>query len=205
MRPYIKPRVTYTVYQTDHMNSTHAEDQEILTLMGEERTLDRGFRKLMDKYQERLYWHIRRMVLSHEDADDILQNTLVKVYRNFTQFEQKSSLFTWLYRIATNETLTFLEKSKKWQTDSVDPAKEHPAIMHLASDEYFDGDHLSLMLEAAILTLPPKQRQVFKLRYYEEMSYQDMSDVLETSEGSLKASYHHAVKKIEEYIKSKST
>ena len=186
------------------MNAGYAQDEEILSLMADEKTMDRGFRKLMDKYQEKLYWQIRRMVLSHDDADDVLQNVLVKVYRGFTRFEQKSSLYTWLYRIATNETLSFLEKSKKWQAEPVDPAKEHPAITNLRTDEYFDGDHLSLMLEAAVLTLPPKQRQVFQMRYYQEMNYQVMSDILDTTEGSLKASYHHAIKKIEDYIKSKA-
>ncbi len=171
--------------------------------MKDERTMEKGLKALMEKYQERLYWHIRRMVLNHDDADDILQNTFIKVYKSIGQFEQKSSLYTWLYRIATNETLTFIEKSKKWQSDSMDDGKEHPAIVNLKSDEYFDGDEISLNLEAAILTLPPKQRQVFKLRYYDEMTYQDMSDVLDTSEGALKASYHHAVKKIEEYLKLK--
>lgn len=183
------------------MSSKQAEDQDILSWMSDERTIEKGLRALMQKYQERLYWHIRRMVLNHDDADDVLQNTFIKVYKSIGQFEKKSSLYTWLYRIATNETLTFLDKNKKWKTDSVDDGEEHPAITNLRSDEYFDGDELSLNLEAAILTLPTKQRQVFKLRYYEEMSYQDMSEVLETSEGALKASYHHAVKKIEDYIK----
>ncbi|MEO6191234.1 MAG: RNA polymerase sigma factor [Saprospiraceae bacterium] len=185
------------------MNSKHAEDHEIIKLMITPESMDLGLRKLMEKYQEKLYWQIRRMVLNHDDADDILQNTFIKVYKSINNFEQKSSLFTWLYRIATNESLTFIEKNKKWQVDSIDPSREHPAIASLKSDEYFDGDEISLKLEAAILTLPTKQRQVFKLRYYDEISYQDMSDILETSEGSLKASYHHAVKKIEEYLKSK--
>ncbi|NOT36370.1 MAG: RNA polymerase sigma factor [Saprospiraceae bacterium] len=185
------------------MSSKNAEDQVILSWMNDERTIEKGLKALMQKYQEKLYWHIRRMVLNHDDADDVLQNTFIKVYKSIGQFEQKSSLYTWLYRIATNETLTFLEKSKKWKVDSVDESNEHPAITNLRSDEYFDGDELTLNLEAAILTLPAKQRQVFKLRYYDEMSYHDMSDVLETSEGALKASYHHAVKKIEEYIKAK--
>jgi RNA polymerase sigma-70 factor (ECF subfamily) len=143
------------------------------------------------------------MVLDHNDADDILQNVFIKVYRSISQFEQKSSLYTWLYRIATNESLTFIEKNKKWQIDSLDPGKDHPAITNLKADEYFDGDSTFLNLEAAILNLPPKQQQVFKMRYYEEMTYQQMSDILDTSEGALKASYHHAVKKIEEFLKSK--
>ncbi|MCC6815175.1 MAG: RNA polymerase sigma factor [Saprospiraceae bacterium] len=185
------------------MGSKQIDDHDILQWMKDLQTNEKGLRALMQKYQERLYWHIRRMVLNHDDADDILQNTFIKVYRSINQFEGKSSLFTWLYRIATNETLTFLEKSKKWKVDSMDESQEHPSITNLRSDEYFDGDQLSLNLEAAVVSLPPKQRQVFQLRYYDEMSYQDISQVLETSEGALKASYHHAVKKIEEYLKSR--
>ncbi|MEP7196048.1 MAG: RNA polymerase sigma factor [Saprospiraceae bacterium] len=185
------------------MSANIAEDQDILIWMKSAETMDKGLTKLMEKYQEKLYWHIRRMVLNHDDADDILQNTMIKVYKSINQFEQKSSLYTWLYRIATNESLTFIEKSKKWQVDYVDSTSEHPAIANLRSDEYFDGDELTIKLESAILSLPTKQRQVFKLRYFDEMSYQDMAEVLTTTEGSLKASYHHAVKKIEEYFKTK--
>ncbi len=185
------------------MSAKNISDQDIINWMSHTETLEKGLRSLMNKYQEKLYWHVRRMVLNHDDADDILQNIFIKVYKNISQFEQKSSLFTWLYRIATNETLTFIEKNKKWKVDSLDFTTEHPAITNLRTDEFFDGDQVSLNLEAAILTLPTKQRQVFKLRYYDELSYQDLSEILDTSEGSLKASYHHAVKKIEEYMKQK--
>jgi RNA polymerase sigma-70 factor (ECF subfamily) len=179
------------------------EDQTILDWIGKPETLDKGFRALVDKYQQKLYWHVRRMVLSHDDADDILQNTFIKVYRNIDQFEQKSSLYTWLYRIATNESLTFIERSKKFQYDFMEDQEEHPAISNLRSDPYFDGNEIQLRLQEALAGLPERQKQVFLLRYNDEMSYKDMSEVLQTSEGALKASYHHAVKKIEEYFKLK--
>ncbi|HQX44342.1 MAG TPA: RNA polymerase sigma factor [Saprospiraceae bacterium] len=181
----------------------HADDEIILGLIKNSGSLEKGFRALMEKYQEKLYWNIRRMVLNHDDADDVLQNTFIKVYRNIEQFEQKSSLFTWLYRIATNETLSFIERNKKWKHDNLEDQSEHPAILALKSDPYFDGDEISLRLEAAVLTLPDKQRQVFQMRYYEVMTYKEIAEILDTSEGALKASFHHAVKKIEEYVKSK--
>lgn len=178
-------------------------DDEILELLRNSSSLERGFKALVEKYQEKLYWQIRRMVLHHEDADDVLQNTFIKVFRSIQGFEGKSSLYTWLYRIAGNESLTFLEKQKKSQTDSLDDLTHHPAILRLKSDSYYEGDEAGLLLQEAIVSLPEKQRQVFHLRYYDEMSYKDMSETLETSEGALKASFHHAVKKIQEYVKSK--
>jgi RNA polymerase sigma factor (sigma-70 family) len=181
----------------------YPDDQQILDWIGHADSLEKGFRKLVDKYQEKLYWHIRRMVLSHDDADDVLQNTFIKVYRNIDQFEQKSSLYTWLYRIATNECLTFLQKNKKHRYDQIEEKDEHPAITNLKADPYFEGNEIQLLVQEAICQLPDKQKQVFLLRYQDEMSYKDMSEVLETSEGALKASYHHAVKKIEEFLKTK--
>ena len=185
------------------VGNKHPEDQMILDWIGKSESLEKGFRALVEKYQQKLYWHIRRMVLSHDDADDILQNTFIKVYRSIDQFEQKSSLYTWLYRIATNESLTFIDRNKKFQYDFVEDHDEHPAISQLKADPYFDGDEIQLQLQEALTRLPDKQKQVFLLRYHDEMSYKDMSDVLGTSEGALKASYHHAVKKIEEYFKQK--
>jgi RNA polymerase sigma factor (sigma-70 family) len=179
------------------------EDQTILDWIGKPETLEKGFRALVEKYQQKLYWHIRRMVLSHDDADDILQNAFIKVYRSIDQFEQKSSLYTWLYRIATNESLTFIDRNKKFQYDFVEDQDEHPAISQLKADPYFDGNEIQLQLQEALTRLPDKQKQVFLLRYHDDMSYKDMSEVLQTSEGALKASYHHAVKKIEEYFKQK--
>lgn len=175
-------------------------DEEILSLMQEQRTQEQGFRLLMQQYQERLYWHIRRMVIEHEDANDVLQNCLVKAFRGIHQFEGKSSLFTWLYRIATNESLTFLSKKNRRTTSSIDDENTNLGN-RLQADEFFDGDALQIRLKKALNLLPEKQRIVFNLRYYEEMSYQDMSEVLSTSVGALKASFHHAVKKIETYFK----
>src|SRR5689334_3976840 len=122
------------------VGNKHPEDQTILDMIGNPATLEKGFRALVEKYQQKLYWHIRRMVLSHDDADDVLQNAFIKVYRNINQFEQKSSLYTWLYRIATNETLTFIERNKKFQYDFVEDQDEHPAISQLKADPYFDGN-----------------------------------------------------------------
>lgn len=185
------------------VGNKHPEDQTLLDWICQPESLEKGFRALVEKYQQKLYWHIRRMVLSHEDADDILQNTFIKVYRSIDQFEQKSSLYTWLYRIATNESLTFIERNKKFQYDFVENQDEHPAISQLKADPYFEGDEIQLHLQEALTRLPEKQKQVFLLRYHDEMSYKDMSAALQTSEGALKASYHHAVKKIEDYFKLK--
>jgi RNA polymerase sigma-70 factor (ECF subfamily) len=182
------------------MPITVVSDEEILSLMREPRTQEQGFRLLMQQYQERLYWQIRRMVIEHEDANDVLQNCLVKAFRGIQQFEGKSSLFTWLYRIATNESLTFLSKKKRRPTSSIDDENSNLGN-RLHADEYFDGDALQIRLKKALNLLPEKQRIVFNLRYYEEMSYQEMSEILTTSVGALKASFHHAVKKIETYFK----
>jgi len=165
--------------------------------------MDHGFKLLMDTYQERLYWHIRRMVLIHEDTDDVLQNTLIKVYKSITRFEGKSKLYTWLYRIATNESITFLNKRKRHQSEQIDNP-EDDISMRLEADPYWSGDDTELILQKALSTLPERQRAVFNMRYYDEMPYKQMSEILDTSEGSLKASYHHATKKIEAYIKQHS-
>jgi RNA polymerase sigma-70 factor (ECF subfamily) len=184
------------------MNDHHQEleDTVIIDMILEEVTRDAGFKALMVKYQEKLYWHIRRMVHHHEDADDVIQNTFIKVYRNISNFKKESQLFTWLYRIATNESITFLKQKKK--RDGQDGMDNELSIQHLKADEYFDGDEAQELLALAMNQLPDKQKVVFNLRYYEEMSYADMSEVLETSIGALKASYHHAVKKIENYLKN---
>lgn len=182
----------------------YPEDGIILEWIDSRTSLEKGFKALVEKYQEKLYWHIRRMVLSHEDADDVLQNTFIKVYRNIAQFERKSSLFTWLYRIATNESLTFIERNKRYKSDKLDGQEEHPVISQLKSDPYFDGEEIQLKLQEALVSLPEKQKQVFLLRYYDELSYKEMSDILDTSEGALKASYHHAVKKIEDHLIKKN-
>ncbi|HSR60871.1 MAG TPA: RNA polymerase sigma factor [Robiginitalea sp.] len=159
-----------------------------------------AFRTLLERYQERLYWHIRRIVLDHEDADDVLQNTFIKVYRNIGQFKGDSKLYSWMYRIATNEALTFLKRNSRMQ-GLTDEALQDKMVSRLEADPYFDGDQAQLQLQRALAILPEKQRLVFNLKYFEEMTYEEMSEVLETSVGALKASYHLAVKKIEGFVK----
>ncbi len=166
-----------------------------MALLRSEATFERGFRQMMAQYRERLYWHIRRLVLVHEDADDVLQNTFIKIYRGILQFEGKSKLYTWLYRIATNESLTHLQNKARHASASLDD--DSPAAGRLQADPWFDGDALQIRLQEAIVQLPEKQRIVFNLRYYEEMPYEEMSTLLNTSVGALKASFHHATKKIE--------
>jgi RNA polymerase sigma-70 factor (ECF subfamily) len=174
-------------------------DEHIVGLCQNKNLFEKGFRLLMDRYQERLYWHIRRLVIDHDDANDVMQNCMIKVYRNIDKFEGKSQLYTWLYRIATNEAITFLNQKEKRTTSSIDE-QEADLANRLRADAYFDGDATQLKLQLAIQTLPEKQRIVFNMRYFEEMNYQDMSEVLDTSVGALKASYHHAVKKIETFF-----
>lgn len=181
---------------------TEISDEEILKLLEVRQTSERGFRLLMQKYSERIYWHVRGMVSFHEDANDIVQNCFIKVFRNIHRFERKSSLYTWLYRIATNEAITFLNKKNKRQTSSLDD-EDHTVYYQLMADSYFDGDEAQALLHGAVAQLPEKQKAVFMLRYFEEMSYKEMSEVLETSVGGLKASFHHAVKKIEARLSPK--
>ena len=158
----------------------------------------------MDKYQERLYWVVRRLVIDHEDANDVLQNCLIKVFRNIHTFEGKSRLYTWLYRIATNEAITFLNRKKRRMAQSLDD--ESGFLSHkLQADPFFDGDEAQTLLYQAIESLPDKQRLVFNLRYFEEMPYEDMSETLQTSVGALKASFHHAIKKIESRLRQGET
>jgi RNA polymerase sigma-70 factor (ECF subfamily) len=167
-------------------------------------TREAAFTALMKKYQQRLYWHIRRMVISHEDADDILQNVFVKVWKHLDTFQENAQLYTWLYRIATNECLTFLEQQKKRATLSL--SQETTGLVDkLKADTQYDSRKLEWKLQQAILQLPEKQRVVFNLRYYEEMPYEEMSHVLDTSVGALKASYHHAVKKIVAFIRENAS
>ncbi|RYC53012.1 RNA polymerase sigma factor [Flagellimonas olearia] len=160
----------------------------------------KAFEVLVNTYKERLYWHIRRIVLDHDDADDVLQNTFIKVYRNIDGFKGESKLYSWLYRIATNESLTFLkQKSKK--AGISDEELKNRMVENLQSDVYFEGDEIQLKLQKALATLPDKQKLVFTMKYFQEMKYEDISEALETSVGALKASYHLAVKKIESYLK----
>jgi len=176
-------------------------DTEILVGMKRSETQEQAFRALMSKYQERLYLHIRRMVTEHSDADDVLQNTLIKIYRGIANFKGNSELYTWLYRIATNESITFLKRKKRHTSTSIQN-ENLDMENRLKADTWFDGDAAQQKLKAAIAILPQKQQLVFNMRYYDDMSYKDISEVLGTSVGALKASYHHAAKKIEAYIKA---
>ncbi|MBI9054275.1 MAG: RNA polymerase sigma factor [Bacteroidales bacterium] len=175
-------------------------DKELLDLFSDKEKRNYAFNLIVRKYQEKLYWHIRKIVVKHDDTDDILQNTFIKVWKGLDGFRKDSKLYTWLYRIATNESLTFLKQQKtKYLLPIVD--YENHLSETLECDEYFNGDEIQCKLQKAILELPEKQRIVFNLKYFEEMKYDDMSEILETSVGALKASYHHAVKKIENYFK----
>ena len=170
-------------------------DKDLLILFRNPDQRNYAFNQIIRKYQERLYWHIRKMVVVHDDTDDLLQNTFLKAWNGLDNFREESQLYTWLYRIATNESLSFLkEKRKKNFLPLVDVEKELSS--NLENDSYFSGDDLKLKLQKAILKLPEKQRLVFNMRYFDEMKYDDMASILNTSTGALKASYHHAVKKI---------
>ena len=175
------------------------EDSEILELFnaGER---DRAFNLLVRKYSERLYWHIRNMVQVHEDADDVLQNTWLKVWDALDTFRQESQLYTWLYRIATNESVTFLKKAHLKATLSL-TGYEHLIAGRLHADAHFNGDKMQLALQKAIATLPPKQKAVFTLRYFQELKYEEIAEILEISVGSLKTSYHYAAQKVEDFLK----
>lgn len=161
--------------------------------------LNRGFRLLVETYSQKLYWHIRRLVILHEDADDALQNTFINAWRKLGEFRNESSLYTWLYTIATNEALMIINKRKRDASVSIDDLSKYFENSHEGST-WFDGDEAQVKFQNAILKLPEKQRIVFNLKYFDEMTYEDMSKVLGTSEGALKASYHHAVKKIEKML-----
>ena len=176
-------------------------DLKLIELIQNPQTKDRGFQLLMDHYQKRVYGIIRKMLIVHEDADDVLQNTFIKAFRNIHKFGGKSTLFTWLYRIAVNESLNFLESKKK---RFFFPIEDHHEVMenYLDKSPLINGDEIQKFLQKAILKLPEKQRLIFNLRYYEDLSYEEISQITDTSVGALKASYHHAAKKIEEQIKS---
>ncbi len=176
-------------------------DRDLIAGLKDESTRERSFQTLVNVYQERLYWHIRKIVMSHEDADDVLQNTFVKVWRSIDNFREESSLYTWLYRIATNESLTLIHTNKKRSLMPLNDANDF-LMNNLMSDPYFEGNEIQKKLQEAIVQLPEKQRIVFNMKYFDEMKYEDMSQVLDTSVGALKASFHHAVKKVEAYLKN---
>ena len=177
------------------------EDQELLEQFKNPETRNYAFNLLVREYQKRLYWHIRKILIDHDDTDDVLQNVFIKVWKNLDNFKGDSLLYTWLYRIATNESITFLNQKKKRASVPLDEASTFLAA-NLESDHYFKGDEIQAKLQKAILTLPDKQRLVFNMKYFDEIKYEAMSEILGTSVGALKSSYHIAVKKIEEYLKS---
>jgi len=181
------------------MAQPHLDDKELLFLFKNIESREKAFTGIIKKYQEKLYWHIRRMVVVHEDADDVLQNMFIKVWKGLENFREDSQLYTWLYRIANNESLTHIEQKKRRASVSLSD-DENGLSDQIKADKNFDGQKAEWKLQLAMQKLPEKQRVVFNLRYYDEMPYAEMSLVLETSEGALKASYHHAVKKIEDYI-----
>lgn len=174
-------------------------DAQLLNAFRNPAERDGAFTRLVTKYQKRLYWHIRRMVIDHDDANDVLQNTFIKVWNGLENFREQSQLYTWLYRIATNECITFLNQLQRRKADSFDNVEQYLSN-NLSSGKNFSGDEIEMKLQQAILALPEKQRIVFNLRYYDEMPYEEMSKVLETSVGALKASYHHAAKKVEDHL-----
>lgn len=179
------------------------QETEIIELMSSEKTREKGVRLMMDTYQSRLYWHIRRFVVSHDLAQDILQDTFIKAYQNFHQFKQESQLYTWLYRIATNESLQQLNKMKKMQKSDED-ATAH--LQNLVADNVQpSADEIQILLQRAIAILPEKQKLVFNMRYYEDLPYDDISEILEMSVGTLKTNYHYAKQKVEDYIKQNYT
>lgn len=180
------------------------EEKNLITALQSELEKDIAFKKLVHLYKERLYWHIRKLVLNHEDTDDVLQNTFIKVYKNISKFKGESKLFTWMYRIATNESLTFLHKKAKQLNISQEELKNN-LISNLESDVYFEGDAIQIQLQKAIATLPHKQQLVFNMKYFENHTYENLSEILDTSVGGLKSTYHIAVKKITAYLKTNET
>jgi RNA polymerase sigma-70 factor (ECF subfamily) len=164
-------------------------------------TQNEAFKKLLHLYQKPLYNHVRGIVLDHEDANDVLQNTFIKVHSHLKTFKGDSKLYSWMYRIATNESITFIQQRAKKQGISNEEVKEK-ALNKLESDVYFDGDEIQLKLQKAVALLPEKQQLIFKMKYFEELKYEEISEILGTSVGALKASYHIAVKKIEDFLKT---
>ncbi len=175
------------------------DETEFIKRLQDEQTKEAAFRELLSLYKERLYWHIRKIVISHDDADDVLQNTFIKVHRSIHKFKGDSKLYSWMYRIATNESITHINKNAKRLKIS-DEEMQQQAVNNLTADVYFEGDEIQIKLQEAIASLPQKQQLVFNMKYFDDIKYKDMAEILETSEGSLKASYHIAVKKIESFL-----
>ncbi len=175
------------------------DEKEILRLIRDENSRKTGFNKLVTRYQEDVYWLIRRMVVNHDDADDLTQETFLKIWKNLSQFRGDSSLFTWIYRIATNEALIFLRKKKLNRLFSLDLARNNLSLS-VQNTAFYQGDEIQTRFQNAVMSLPDKQRLVFNMKYYDEITFDEMSEITGTSAGALKASYHHAVKKIQKII-----
>ncbi|MFZ4581112.1 MAG: RNA polymerase sigma factor [Paludibacter sp.] len=178
------------------MNQT---DAELLAMLADPKRKSLAFSSIVRMYQERIYWHIRKMVLVHDDSNDVMQNTFMKAWNGIDNFRGESLISTWLYRIATNESLTFLTNKRLKNLQSMDD-EESILFQNLQADSYFDGNEVEQKLQEAILTLPEKQRLVFNMKYFEDITYEEMENILGTSVGALKASFHHAVKKIERFL-----
>ena len=175
------------------------EEKDFIQKLLDPKTQNEAYRQLLFQYQRPLYNHIRNIVLNHDDADDVLQSTFIKVFQHLKNFKRESRLFSWMYRIATNEAITFINQKAK-KNGRTSEALQSKVVDNLQADVYFDGDAVQIKLQKAIHLLPEKQQLVFKMKYFEEIKYEDMSEILGTSVGALKASYHHAVKKIELYM-----
>lgn len=177
------------------------KDEDIIALLGNESTYEQAFRMILKAYKEKIYYHVRKIVVDHDDADDVTQETFIKIWRNLDKFRGDSKLYTWLYRIATNEALTFLQKKRKDNSVSIDDNELLVAALESPrSDAYLDGEEIQLKLQKALLELTDKQRVVFNLKYFENLKYEEIAEITDTSVGGLKATYHFAVKKIEEYL-----
>lgn len=180
------------------------EEKKLIHMLQSQEQRDKAFRILVAQFKERLYWHIRKIVLNHNDTDDVLQNTFIKIFKNIQRFKGDSKLYTWMYRIATNESITFINKKAKQHNITIEAVKDQ-IISRLESDVYFEGDVIQIQLQKAIATLPKKQQLVFNMKYFDDHTYENLSEILGTSVGGLKSSYHIAVKKITTYLKTNET
>lgn len=175
------------------------DDKELVDLIVKQGEVEKGFSILLKTYQQRIYWHIRKIVYDHDDANDITQNTFIKIYKSLENFKGDSKLYSWIYRIATNEAITFINHKKKRDAMSFEEVS-YALAQNLEADEFFDGDAIEIVLQRCIAQLPEQQRLVFQMKYFDEMKYEEMADILQKSVGGLKANYHHAVKKIKELL-----
>ncbi len=180
--------------------SAITSDNDLINLIKNPATVDQGFRLLVRENQQQLYWQIRKLVLSHDDADDVLQNVFIKIYRGLPKFKGDSKLSTWMFRIAYNESMTFLKKKSKIVHINSAEMQDY-LVQQLEADVYFTGDEIQLQLQKALARLPDRQREIFNMRYYDEIKFKDIAHILELSEGAVKSSYHIAAKKVESYLK----